>query len=157
MAVSRENKEYWVAVKAAEVAQMLSSEFGNTVNYWLIELQSSELYRGMLELRSALWSEGTMYLHFAAIMEFHLQGGRMLEVVPKINPVVYIQSAIILALHKNCGLSQAEVTSILRNTDLVEYLENMYEIFHCEGLYANLERVKEHLSTNYGVKIKIRR
>lgn len=74
---------------------------------------------------------------------------------PGINNILYLQSSIIIALQTKCGLSQSQITHILENTDLLEYIEKSYAVFHVEGIYPILDDIKRYLST-YNINIKIK-
>lgn len=74
---------------------------------------------------------------------------------PGINNILYLESSIIIALRTKCGLSQSQITHILENAGLLEYIEKSYAVFHVEGIYPILDDIKRYLST-YNINIKIK-
>lgn len=66
--------------------------------------------------------------------------------------VLYITSSILIALQTKCKLTQKEVSDIIDKTSLLEFIRNNYEVFHVEGIYANLAAVQIYLK-QYGINI----
>lgn len=73
---------------------------------------------------------------------------------PTVKQLLYLQSSILLALHTHCGLSQKEVSNILKRVDLLGYIEKNYGIYHIEGIYSILDDIKRYLS-EYNINIKV--
>lgn len=159
MRVTNAMRSLTAVKKVAYVTRMFSAEFGNTTGYWLKRIQKSKVYEWLFDYPTGVWREGELYIHDCLCQEFGLpiQYIDLSEQMKKVTDynVLFIQALILRGLNEKCNLTHLQVTEIIEKTDLIEFMEETYEILHQQGLYANLEEVQQYLGKHYGIKIKI--
>jgi hypothetical protein len=69
--------------------------------------------------------------------------------------LAYIQYEVIINLEMLCGLSQNEVTKLLQNTDILEFTDLSYELYHTQSIYYILEDLRLHLKDKYNIDIPL--
>lgn len=74
MAVSKEAINMMIAKKAADLAEELTKEFGGMPSQWLLVVHQSDLYANLLDPKTHMWSEGTMYLRDTIVSELKKKG-----------------------------------------------------------------------------------
>ncbi|MBR1455081.1 MAG: DUF3791 domain-containing protein [Lachnospiraceae bacterium] len=64
----------------------------------------------------------------------------------------YLKLSIIDGLRQYCKLSNADISKVIDNTDLLEFIDDCYFTMHQQGVRANVLMVKEYLK-NIGYTI----
>lgn len=67
--------------------------------------------------------------------------------------LAYIEYEVILNLEKICGLSQAEIKDLVEKTDLLEFVDLSYELYHTQGIYDIIEDLSNHIKDKYNIEI----
>lgn len=68
--------------------------------------------------------------------------------------VIDIQSKLLYELHRTCGMSKDEVDSVVKKTDLLEFIRSHIDEFKEKDIYTILQVVRTHLN-ELGYKTKL--
>lgn len=69
--------------------------------------------------------------------------------------LAYIEYEVLIDLQELCGLTQQRITEILNSTDMLEFIDASYELYHTQGIYTILEDLREHLKEEYNISIPL--
>lgn len=61
---------------------------------------------------------------------------------------------ILTELQYTCGLTQEGVGKLLRDTDILEFIDLSYELYHTQGIFYILQDLSEHLRERFGIILK---
>lgn len=68
-------------------------------------------------------------------------------------PLAYIEYEVILGLERLCGLSIEKIQDLVEKTDLIEFVDLSYELYHTQSIYYILDDLSKHIKDKYNIEI----
>lgn len=154
-----DKERVFTVLKLSCVNMQMIRDFGKDSTFWTKALRTTDTYSQILNPKTKMYLEGTIYLCDCLITELglHLTSIEVItdqEQLEYERRVSYLQYEVLLNLPLLCKISPKQA-DVIFSTDLIDFIKFNYELYHTQSIYTIIEDLAEYLKEEYDISISL--